>query len=85
MPMILRILNRHTADSSALEAIKKSDKYKEFKNNISEYKTYDEAILDMKAGRIKAVASTRFMRFITIRTRISYMSRRLTSVLTTML
>ena len=44
------------ADSSALEAIKKSDKYKEFKNNISEYKTYDEAILDMKAGRIKAVA-----------------------------
>lgn len=44
------------ADSSALEAIKKSDKYNEFKNNISEYKTYDEAILDMKAGRIKAVA-----------------------------
>ena len=44
------------ADSSALEVIKKNDKYKEFKNNISEYKTYDEAILDMKAGRIKAVA-----------------------------
>ena len=44
------------ADSAALEAIKKSDNYKEFKDNVSEYKTYDEAILDMKAGRIKAVA-----------------------------
>ena len=85
MPMILRILNRHTADSSALEAIKKSDKYKEFKNNISEYKTYDEAILDMRLAALRQLQSTRFMRFITIRTRISYMSRRLTSVLTTML
>ena len=44
------------ADSAALEAIKKSDNYKDFKGNVSEYKTYDEAILDMKAGRIKAVA-----------------------------
>ena len=44
------------ADSAALEAIKKSGNYKEFKDNVSEYKTYDEAILDMKAGRIKAVA-----------------------------
>lgn len=44
------------ADSAALEAIKKDDKYKEFKDNVSEYKTYDEAILDMKAGRVQAVA-----------------------------
>lgn len=44
------------ADSAALEAIQKSDNYKEFKDNVSEYKTYDEAILDMKAGRIQAVA-----------------------------
>lgn len=28
----------------------------EFKDNISEYDTYDQAILDMKAGRIDAVA-----------------------------
>lgn len=44
------------ADSAALEAIKKSDNYEDFKDNISEYKTYDEAILDMKAGRVQAVA-----------------------------
>lgn len=44
------------ADSAALEAIQKSDNYEDFKDNISEYKTYDEAILDMKAGRVQAVA-----------------------------
>lgn len=43
------------ADSAALEAIQKSDNYEDFKDNISEYKTYDEAILDMKAGRVQAV------------------------------
>ena len=42
-------------DSAALEAIQKSDNYEDFKDNISEYKTYDEAILDMKAGRVQAV------------------------------
>ena len=44
------------AGSAALEAIQKNNKYDEFKDNISEYDTYDEAILDMKAGRIDAVA-----------------------------
>lgn len=44
------------AGSSALEAIEKNKKYDEFKDNISEYDTYDEAILDMKAGRIDVVA-----------------------------
>ena len=42
--------------SSALEAIQKSSNYSDFKDNISEYDTYDAAILDMKAGRIDAVA-----------------------------
>lgn len=42
-------------DSAALEAIQKSDNYEDFKDNISEYKTYDEAILDMKARRVQAV------------------------------
>ena len=42
-------------DSAALEAIQKSDNYEDFKDNTSEYKTYDEAILDMKAGRVQAV------------------------------
>lgn len=44
------------ADSAALEAIQADKKYDTFKDNVKEYKTYDEAILDMKAGRIKAVA-----------------------------
>lgn len=44
------------AGSAALEAIQKNSKYDEFKDNISEYDTYDQAILDMKAGRIDAVA-----------------------------
>lgn len=42
--------------SSALEAIQKNERYDEFKDNVKEYGTYDEAILDMKAGRIDAVA-----------------------------
>ena len=40
------------AKSSALEAMEASDLYDEIKDNISEYATYDEVILDMKAGRI---------------------------------
>ncbi|MGN0709629.1 MAG: amino acid ABC transporter substrate-binding protein [Anaerovoracaceae bacterium] len=43
-------------DSSALEAIKNDKNYDEFKDNVKEYKTYDEAILDMKAGRVKCIA-----------------------------
>lgn len=42
--------------SAALEAIEKNDKYDEFKDNVKEYGTYDAAILDMKAGRIDALA-----------------------------
>ncbi len=52
--MILRILK----SVHKLRPLEQSEEWQiqEFKNNISEYKTYDEAILDMKAGRIKAVA-----------------------------
>lgn len=44
------------AGSAALEAIQANKSYDQFKKNISEYDTYDEAILDMKAGRIDVVA-----------------------------
>lgn len=44
------------ADSSALDLIKTAKNYDEFKDNVSDYPTYDEALLDMKAGRIDAVA-----------------------------
>lgn len=43
------------ADSAALEAIKADEHYEEFKDNVVEYKTYDQAILDVKAGRTEAV------------------------------
>lgn len=43
------------AGSAALEAIQANEEYESFKDNISEYDTYDEAILDMKAGRIDVV------------------------------
>ncbi|MDD6154505.1 MAG: amino acid ABC transporter substrate-binding protein [Eubacteriales bacterium] len=43
-------------DSSALEAIQADKNYDKFKDNVKEYKTYDEAILDLKAGRIKCIA-----------------------------
>lgn len=44
------------AGSSAEEYIKADPNYDSFKDNVKAYKTYDEAILDMKAGRIQAVA-----------------------------
>ena len=44
------------ADSAALEAIQANENYEEFAENIHEYPTYDEAILDMKAGRIDVIA-----------------------------
>lgn len=44
------------ADSSALEMLGKNEKYNDFKNKITEYKSYDDAILDMKAGRIDVIA-----------------------------
>lgn len=43
------------ADSSALEMLKKNSKYSEFKDKITEYKSYDDAILDMKAGRLDLI------------------------------
>ena len=43
------------ADSAALEAIQGDKNYDSFKDNVSEYPTYDEAILDMKAGRVDVV------------------------------
>lgn len=44
------------AGSAALEAIQKNKNYDSFKKNIKEYDTYDQAILDMKAGRVDVVA-----------------------------
>lgn len=43
------------ADSAALESIKADKNYDSFKDNVSEYPTYDEAILDMKSGRIDVI------------------------------
>lgn len=43
------------ADSAALESVKADKNYDSFADNVSEYPTYDEAILDMKAGRIDVV------------------------------
>lgn len=44
------------ADSSALEMLGKNESYNDFKDKITEYKSYDDAILDMKAGRIDVIA-----------------------------
>lgn len=43
-------------DSSALEMLKANEAYDSFKDNVDEYKTYDIAIMDLKAGRIDVVA-----------------------------
>ncbi|MEA4922781.1 MAG: amino acid ABC transporter substrate-binding protein [Eubacteriaceae bacterium] len=43
------------ADSAALETMKANKKYDTFKDKISEYKSYDDAILDMKAGRTDCI------------------------------
>ena len=43
------------ADSAALESVKADKNYDSFADNVSEYPTYDEAILDMKAGRIDVI------------------------------
>lgn len=42
-------------DSAALETMVANDAYDSFKDKISQYKSYDDAILDMKAGRIDCV------------------------------
>lgn len=43
------------ADSAAADDIKANEFYDEFKDNVTEYKTYDQALLDMKAGRVDVV------------------------------
>lgn len=40
------------AQSAALQILKNCEIYEEIKDNIYEYKTYDEVIMDMDAGRI---------------------------------
>jgi polar amino acid transport system substrate-binding protein len=43
------------ADSSALEVVKEDKAYDKFKDKIKEYKSYDDAITDMEAGRMDCV------------------------------
>lgn len=43
------------AASSALEVVKGNPIYAKIKDNLHEYGTYDECILDMQAGRIQAM------------------------------
>ena len=43
------------ADSAALEVMQENADYDTFKGKITEYATYDEAILDMEAGRIDCI------------------------------
>lgn len=43
------------ADSAAFETMQDNDAYDSFSENIVEYDTYDEAILDMQAGRIDCI------------------------------
>jgi polar amino acid transport system substrate-binding protein len=42
-------------DSAALETMQSNEAYNSFSANITEYNTYDEAILDMQAGRIDCI------------------------------
>lgn len=43
-------------DSSALQMLMANEAYESFKGNISEYETYDTAIMDLKAGRVDVIA-----------------------------
>ena len=43
------------AESAALETMQAADNFKDFEKNIKEYKSYDEAILDLKAGRTQCI------------------------------
>ena len=43
------------ADSSALEVVKEDKAYDKFKDKIKQYKSYDDAITDMQAGRMDCV------------------------------
>lgn len=52
----LKDLNVGTqAGSAALETMKANDDYDSFKDKVKEYKSYDDAILDMKAGRLDCI------------------------------
>ena len=42
-------------DSSALKMLTKNEAYDSYKKNITEYQTYDEAILDMQTGRMDCI------------------------------
>jgi len=41
--------------SAALETMQSNEAYDTFKDNIVEYKTYDEAIMDMQTGRLDCI------------------------------
>lgn len=43
------------ADSAALETMQANDAWDTFADNVSEYPTYDEAILAMQGGRVDAI------------------------------
>lgn len=43
------------ADSAALETMQANEAYDTFSDNITEYKTYDQALMDMQAGRIDCI------------------------------
>ena len=43
-------------DSSALQMLEANEAYDSFKDNISEYDTYDTAIMDLRAGRVDIIA-----------------------------
>ena len=43
------------ADSAALETMKADAAYDSFAANITEYDTYDQALMDMQAGRIDCI------------------------------
>lgn len=42
-------------DSAALETMQANEAYDSFKDKITEYKTYDQAIMDMQAGRVDCI------------------------------
>lgn len=42
-------------DSSALKVMQQSKLWDEYSDNVTEYPTFDEAILDMKSGRVDAI------------------------------
>lgn len=43
------------ADSAALETMQANEAFDTFSKNITEYKTYDQALMDMQAGRIDCI------------------------------